>query len=246
MHSTRRSPDGVGADRLYRRYDTIFRDMGWNVVTLKYGTLLERVFERRGGDALRAWIDDCSNSLYSALTYQGGSVWRRHLLADLGNTSGIREILDEHDDDALQRLMTNLGGHDLETVLDALHGVTDDRPMCFIAYTIKGYGLPFAGHKDNHAGLMTVAQMEKFRAAMGVRPGHEWDKFEGLRIAADRIEAFLGHVPFAARGEPGTEAVRYEVPAELPVSIHPVMSTQAGFGAILNELGRSATPLAER
>ena len=29
---------------------------------------------------------------------------------------------------------------------------TTDRPTCFIAYTIKGFGLPFAGHKDNHAG----------------------------------------------------------------------------------------------
>src|SRR2546428_7866825 len=108
MHSTRRSPDGVGADRLYRRYDTIFSDMGWNVFTLKYGTLLERVFARRGGDALRAWIDDCSNSLYSALTYQGGSAWRRHLLAHLGDTPCIPQILDEHDDDALQPLMSNL------------------------------------------------------------------------------------------------------------------------------------------
>jgi pyruvate dehydrogenase E1 component len=25
--------------------------------------------------------------------------------------------------------------------------------VVFIAYTIKGFGLPLAGHKDNHAGL---------------------------------------------------------------------------------------------
>ena len=55
--------------------------------------------------------------------------------------------------------MTNLGGHDLEAVLEAFHGVADDRPHCFIAYTVKGWGLPFAGHKDNHAGLMTPDQM---------------------------------------------------------------------------------------
>ena len=60
--------------------------------------------------------------------------------------------------------MTNLGGHDLEAVLDAFHGVDDDRPTCFIAYTIKGYGLPFAGHKDNHAGLMTPEQIEPAQA----------------------------------------------------------------------------------
>ena len=37
-----------------------------------------------------------------------------------------------------------------------------DRPVCFIAYTIKGFGLPIAGHKDNHAGLMTPAQIDGF------------------------------------------------------------------------------------
>ena len=41
-----------------------------------------------------------------------------------------------------------------------------DRPTCFIAYTVKGFGLPLAGHKDNHAGLMTVAQIETLRDAM--------------------------------------------------------------------------------
>ena len=38
---------------------------------------------------------------------------------------------------------------------------------------------------------MTPAQMESFRAAMNVRPGHEWDKFEGLSIAPAELQAFL-------------------------------------------------------
>ena len=67
--------------------------------------------------------------------------------------------------------MTNLGGHDLETVLEAFQGVQDDRPHCFIAYTIKGFGLPFAGHKDNHAGLMTVDQMAAFKEANRIADG---------------------------------------------------------------------------
>ena len=44
----------------------------------------------------------------------------------------------------------------------------DDVPTLFIAWTIKGYGLPFAGHKDNHAGLMNPTQMAALREAMGV------------------------------------------------------------------------------
>ena len=68
--------------------------------------------------------------------------------------------------------MGNLGGHDLPSLIAAFDkAATHDRPTCFICYTIKGYWLPFAGHKDNHAGLMTPAQMEGFRIAMGIRPG---------------------------------------------------------------------------
>src|SRR6266511_2210079 len=117
--------------------------------------------------------------------------------------------------------------------------------ICLICYTIKGFGLPFAGHKDNHAGLMTPAQAESLRAAMNIRPGHEWDKFEGLEIARTELEQFLDRVPFAA-GSRRHDAARIEVPADLPVTIQSVMSTQTGFGALLNELGRQTSELAER
>src|SRR5208283_1040946 len=64
----------------------------------------------------------------------------------------------DHDDAALQRLMTNLGGHDLASVLDAFHAIADDRPTCFIAYTIKGHGLPFAvsGGRWHEAAAVAV------------------------------------------------------------------------------------------
>ena len=97
----RQSLDAVISDRIFHRMDSVFQGMDWNVITLKYGALLKRAFARRGGDALRAWIDQCPNSRYSALSYKGGAAWRAQLLHDLGDTSGIRELLDEHDDQAL-------------------------------------------------------------------------------------------------------------------------------------------------
>src|SRR6202030_2596485 len=74
---------------------------------------------------------------------------------------------------------------------------------------------------------------------------HEWDKFEGLTLPADRLQGFLDHVPFRARAR-SRRAASLAVPAELAVSIQPVMSTQTGFGAILNELGKETSPLAAR
>ncbi len=241
----RQSLDSVVPDRLFGRIEGLFRDMGWNVVTIKYGRRLEAAFARPGGEALRRWIDDCPNSLYSALTFQGGAAWRAALLAELGRTRGVRAILDPLSDDDLAALMTNLGGHDIETLIDVFRAADaeGDQPTCFIAYTVKGMGLPFAGHKDNHAGMMTPEQMEVFRAAMGIRPGHEWDLWEGLDADPEAMAALVAAAPFATKLAPEGRSLRaptVAVPAALPAprSAGRRMSTQGGFGEILAELGR--------
>ena len=102
----RQSLDSVLSDRLFGRIDRLFENMGWRVVTLKYGKLLGQAFAGAGGDSLRNWIDTCPNSLYSALAFKGGAAWREHLKRDLDGVAGIKSMLDEHDDDSLHRLLT--------------------------------------------------------------------------------------------------------------------------------------------
>ena len=255
----RQSLDSTITDLLYSRFDQLFEAMGWRVVTAKYGSLLEAAFRRPGGGALREWIDGCPNSLYSALCYKGGALargapddgrtkgWREHLLADLGDQRGIRALLGELDDAGLQRLMTNLAGHDMATVRSMFRAVDDDRPTCFIAYTIKGFGLPFEGHKDNHAGLMNAAQINGFREESGIAPDEEWDRFAGLDADADDVRAFLDTVPFAARYPRRTSAPPVPVPAIAtpgPAGQGGTLSTQAAFGQILDSLARGDEPLA--
>jgi pyruvate dehydrogenase E1 component len=158
----------------------------------------------------------------------------------------VTRLIERRSDPELAQLMTNLAGHDLPSLLEVFGSINHDRPTCFICYTIKGFGLPFAGHKDNHAGLMTPAQMEALRSAMGVRPGFEWDKFEGLQLPEKVLQIFLDAVPFAARSRRRPHAARIEVPAQLDVSIPSVTSTQAGFGALLNTLAKEESVLADR
>jgi pyruvate dehydrogenase E1 component len=242
----RQSLDAVVSDRLFGRIDAMFEMMGWRVVTLKYGQLLEAAFARPDGHHLREWIDACPNSLYSALVYKGGEGWREHLQRDLNRYPGIRAILDDHDDDELQRLMTNLGGHDMGSVLDAFHAITDDRPTCFIAYTIKGFGLPFAGHKDNHAGLMNLDQMASFRRSMAVPDGAEWDRFAGLDLDDERLTAFLEEVPLARSAARRRETAPVPVPASLPVPRGERQSTQEAFGRLLGDIAAGDSELARR
>ena len=242
----RQSLDRVVPERLFEKIQQFFAAVGWQVVTLKYGKLLQAAFARPGGEALRAWIDGCPNDLYSALTFKGGAAWRAHLESDLGRNPAIRQMLDGHDDDALARLMTNLGGHDLEAVLEAFHGVADDRPHCFIAYTVKGWGLPFAGHKDNHAGLMNPEQMAELQRAMGVPAGEEWSRHAGLDVPPARLDAFLAEMPWRHR-QPRLAAETLPVPAELPAArAAGRSSTQEAFGRLMGELARSDLALADR
>ena len=242
----RQSLDSVVPDRLFGRIEGLFRDMGWNVVTLKYGRQLQAAFQRADGEHLRRWIDDCPNSIYSALTFQGGAAWRNALLTDLSRVEGVRAIIDPLTDDELAGLMTNLGGPDVATLSEAFRAqdAAGDQPTCFIAYTIKGMGLPFAGHKDNHSGLMTPEQMVSFKQAMNIRDGHEWDAFEGLDIPEAEMRAFVESVPFARVLAPEGRALNspaVHVPALFKVPGVPAgrkLSTQQAFGEVLAEIGR--------
>ncbi|QCG95556.1 transketolase [Azospirillum sp. TSA2s] len=243
----RQSLDAVIREGLWERLENIFRAFGWDVVILKYGTLMQEAFKEPGGERLRQWIDTCPNQLYSALTYQGGAAWRRRLMDELGDQGDVTRLIERRSDEELARLMGNLGGHDLPSLLEAFaQARTHDRPVCFIAYTVKGFGLPLAGHKDNHSGLLTREQMDGFRAANKVRPGHEWDRFEGLSLPEAALEEFLRRVPFAQKGRRRFEAPAVSVPAALAVPTQKSLSTQAAFGLILNEIGRERSPLAER
>ncbi|MER9839145.1 transketolase [Mesorhizobium sp. M0145] len=242
----RQSLDAVVREGLWERFENIFRNFGWDVVILKYGKLLEAAFAEPGGEALRAWIDACPNQLYSALTFQGGGAWRKRLLADIGEKPGLKSLLERRSDAELAALMTNLGGHDLPCLIEAFETARgNDQPTCFIAYTIKGFCLPLAGHKDNHAGLMTRDQMEVFRASMSVREGREWDAFEGLDIDERDLRRFLDAVPFGAKGQRRRHAQHIVIPDRLVAEAKGRVSTQVGFGRMLDEIARAGGALAD-
>jgi pyruvate dehydrogenase E1 component len=242
----RQSLDSTTADRMFRRFDDIFETCGWRVITLKHGKLQRAAFAQPGGKSIEEWIENCPNAEFAVLTYQGGAAWRARLVADIGTKPNVRALLDSFDDDRLAALMTNLGGHCIETLIDAFDSAQDERPTLFIAYTVKGYGLPLAGHKDNHSGMMNPAQMGQFRASMGISEGDEWEPYGGLgdNIAA-RLKAFVDNSVLANKAsEPDFETVL--VPARLPVPIGAKQSTQAAFGHVLLDLAKSSEALAER
>ena len=242
----RQSLDAVVREDLHTRFEKLFAAMGWDLVVLKYGKLQQAAFAEAGGDKLKAWIDSAPNQLYSALTFQGGGAWRKRLLDDLGDQGDVSKLIERRSDAELSALMCNLGGHDVPSILEAFQSIDHDRPVCFLCYTVKGFGLPLAGHKDNHAGLMSEAQIEQLRTLMNVRAGHEWDLFEGLASDPSALSAFLAAVPFAQDPMRRLSAPAIAVPDTLAVPQQKTISTQAAFGNILNEISRTQSDFASR
>lgn len=242
----RQSLDATTADRMFGRFDDIFRTCGWRVVTLKHGKHQRETFASPGGKAISDWIDNCPNAEYAALTYSGGAAWRTRLEKDLAGDGKALKLVAGLDDDALARLMTNLGGHCVETLLDAFAEADDALPTLFIAYTVKGYGLPFAGHKDNHAGLMNPGQIAELRSGLGIDEGEEWEPWAGIgENASARLRAFIAESALAGP-RPSLPAPSIPVPAQLPVPEGEKQSTQAAFGRIMLDLAKSDLPLADR
>src|SRR5262249_42499805 len=154
--------------------------VGWRVLELKYGRRLREAFARGGGSVLRGRIDEMPNEQYQSLfaasdeviseTLQDGlSGGDRAQLVDLlrGYRAGLRE------------LVSDLGGHDLGDILDALAVARRDasRPTVIFAYTIKGYGLEIAGRPLNHSAQLSGEQIDRLRAAGGLDSANEWDRF---------------------------------------------------------------------
>ena len=240
----RQSLDGVVREGLYDRIEAIFTAFGWKVVTLKYGALQRAAFAEPGGERLKAWIDAAPNALYSALMFRGGAAWRERLNDEIGDQGDVSALLARRSDDELAALMANLGGHCVESLLEQFEAAGSDEPTVFIAYSVKGWGTPLAGHKDNHAGQMTSAQIAQLQDEHKIRAGHEWDLFEGLD-QPEQLQAFLNTVPFNTKASRRLNSPAVPTIGPQFIGAGPT-STQAAFGKILDAIAKTDSELARR
>jgi len=240
----RQSLDGIVREGLFERIEKIFETFGWDVVRIKHGALQRAAFAEPGGSRLREWIDACSNQEYSALTFMGGAVWRKRLMEDLGDQGEMTALLERRSDAELSELMENLGGNCVQSMAETFAAIDHDRPTCFLAYTIKGWGTPIAGHKDNHGGLMNKTQFAEWQKHMGVAEGEEWEPLGGVENVED-LRGFLSTVPFFSTGPRRYRDSWIAVPG-INLDTDREISTQTAFGKILDELAKGDSPLADR
>src|ERR671921_2012886 len=160
----------LGATRL----QGMFAAAGWQVLTVKYGHLLQELFVRPGGDALRARIDEMSNPEYQRLLRCTDAQLRERLP---GEDPDLRALVGTLDDATLRAAVRNLGGHDLDALGEAFTAIDDTRPTVIFAYTVKGHGLATEGHPQNHSSLLTVAQFGELAERLGTDADDPWAPF---------------------------------------------------------------------
>lgn len=223
---------GIRAARLKR----LFEDLGWQVIEAKYGRKLQALFGQPGGEALRRRIDRMANEEYQAMIRQDGAQIRRSLLGEKGQgRDELERLLEGIPDAEMPVLLSNLGGHDMEELIARLAEVDDRRPTILFAYTIKGWGLPLAGHPLNHAQLMSPEQIEGLRAKYGIPAGDDWPLFDETspegRLCSERAGTLYG-----GDGNPSVALVPEDVPVDVRLPSPPLTSTQDAFGRLLIQL----------
>jgi pyruvate dehydrogenase E1 component len=226
---------GIAAGRL----QGMFASAGWQVLTVKYGHLLEELFTRPGGSELRARIDEMPNAEYQRLLRCTPAQLRERLPNGSAPIAGLIAGLDDR---AMTEALGNLGGHDLAALDRAYAAIDDTRPSVIFAYTIKGYGLPTQGHPRNHSALLTAGQIRELAGRTGADPDHPWNRFaadsDAGRLCATTAQR-LTRPDYPLRPVPA-------IPADIGRTPSGSASTQAALGRVLLDLTREAPEAARR
>ncbi|CND76670.1 transketolase [Mycobacterium tuberculosis] len=238
----RQSLDRVIPDIAADRLRGMFAAAGWQVLTVKYGDLLEDLFARPGGDALRERIDRMPNPEYQRLLRCGPGELRERLPGTGPGRERIAALITGLDDATLAAAVADLGGHDLAALDRAYSAIDDDRPTVIFTYTVKGYGLPIHGHPQNHSSLLTTAQMEELAAEVGTDPARPWARFD-----AGSAAGLLCAETARRLRRPAVRTSKVpDLPSDFGRTPTGTATTQAALGRALMDLTRSAPETARR
>lgn len=221
-----------------RSVKAVFAAAGWQVLEAKYGSRLRELFVRPGGVALQRRIDDMPNEEYQVLIRLPGGEARTRLIqgSEATDRDDLARVTADVPDEALPGVLGDLGGHDLAQILRLLDEADADRsrPAVLLAYTIKGWGLPFAGDALNHSALLTAEQVDALAMDLGAAADDQWAAFApdtpAGRVCIERARAL-------ARRRP-TQSMSVSVPEDLDVRVAARTSTQSALADALVAVSR--------
>ncbi|MEU6258536.1 pyruvate dehydrogenase [Streptomyces sp. NPDC047043] len=238
----RQSLDRVVPDIAAGKLQGMFAAAGWQVITVKYGRLLQELFGRPGGPELRQRIEEMTNPEYQRLLRLDARELRQRLPGVGPGADRIAELVGQVDDQTLVDAIANLGGHDLAALDEAFASISDDRPTVVFAYTVKGYGLATRGHPQNHSALLSPEQLGELATRLGADPADPWRRFAAdspVHSLCVRTAQRLYRQEPIPRKTPA-------MPADFGRTPSGASSTQASLGRVLLDLTREAPEAARR
>lgn len=212
-----------------------FEAAGWHVKEVKYGSKLKEVFDDANSKAFKKWFDEIPNEQYQSIF--GLSPKEARIRFSDGSPEGVAEFLGKYNDEQLFEILTDLGGHDISSLLEAFKDCdqVENKPSVVFAYTIKGWHLPIAGDKRNHSAQISKKQISEIRELSGLTEANEWSKFEPGSpedsLCLSRAQSLKG------------ASSKSEILADFPhtTGIAPTgsSSSQEAFGRVLTEVSRN-------
>lgn len=237
----RQSLDRVVPDIQIERLQGMFAAAGWQVITVKWGRVISSLFEQPGGDDLRVRMEDMPNEEYQRMLRADPSEVAGRLLGE-GASDALRSLVDSVSQATLVKAVRDLGGHDIDLLIDTYRSVDATRPTVVFAYTIKGRGLPTEGHPNNHSVLLNEEQMTQLARATGSSLDDPWHLFESASPEAELCSARADALRRPVVGHSKPE----RFPSATGRAHRAPISTQAVLGRLLTDMTRDAPAAAAR
>ncbi len=117
----RQSLDRVVPDIQIERLQGMFAAAGWQVLTVKWGRLISGLFEREGGQELRARLETMPNEEYQRMLRVRPAEIADRIVGAHGSDQ-LRALLAGIDPAELAAAIRDLGGHDLGLLVDTFRG----------------------------------------------------------------------------------------------------------------------------
>ena len=241
----RQSLDRIIPGIRVRAWRDMFAANGWNVIDAKYGKHLLSAFAEPNGELLRICIDEMPNPVYQRLLRVSPTALREWLPKSGRHPRDLARFINKWDDQELQDLFRNLGGHDFPTLREAFSQAdANPGPSVVFAYTLKGWNLPSIGDPQNHSVTLSNHQMEQLRTSLGIEEGEIWsrpdEKSPAGKLCALATERFNGNTTHA------DSVLALDIPPDFGREYSGNMSTQQAYGLVLTDISRNLPDTAER
>ena len=246
-----RSLHGADCDRIERTAVS----NGWRVIQVRHGKFREELFARPDGDAIREVFEGALSDFdYQMLMFRRDVAEIRKRAVQY--VPRAKTVLDQLTDDEVWRAYVDVGGHDMERMIEVLRDARLDPrvPVLVIAHTIKGWNLECSADPSNHSALPSKKEVSQLLADAGLteddpfahfEPGTPEDQYLSARAELFR-QGMAEHVELRAQNREWIrEAIERDgtVPESLKIdlSLFPMAHTQWMWGQLAAKLVRIGT-----